>query len=39
MILTDEQGVSYPLQLGNGKYLIKILENIEGKHAIKKSGS
>ena len=36
--LTDEQGVSYPLQLGNGKYLIKILENIEGtQYAIKKS--
>lgn len=35
--LTDEQGVSYPLQLGNGKYLIKILENIEGtQYAIKK---
>lgn len=36
--LTDVQGVSYPLQLGNGKYLIKILENIEGtQYAIKKS--
>lgn len=36
--LTDEQGVSYPLQLGNGKYQIKILENIEGtQYAIKKS--
>lgn len=30
--------MSYPLQLGNGKYLIKILENIEGtQYAIKKS--
>ena len=31
-------GTSYPLQLGSGKYVIKILENIEGtKYAIKQS--
>lgn len=36
--LTQEQGTSYPLQMGNGKYTIKILENIEGsQYAIKKS--
>ena len=36
--LTSLTGTSYPLQLGSGKYVIKILENIEGtKYAIKQS--
>ncbi|WP_296875092.1 transglutaminase-like domain-containing protein [Thomasclavelia sp.] len=36
--LTSEKGTSYPLQLGDGTYTIKILENIEGtKYAIKQS--
>lgn len=36
--LTSHEGVSYPLQMGNGKYQIKILENIEGnQYAIKNS--
>ena len=38
--LTSVNGVSYPLQLGNGKYVVKILENIEGtQYAIKQSVS
>lgn len=36
--LTTNSGVAYPLQMGNGKYIIKILENIEGnQYAIKNS--